>query len=129
MVLVYAGMLKVTVHPAFEVTWKSPMLMVVLPLKLCSPRLLISPEPAETFPLISTVAPLLAATTSNAFSQAGIVISIGDLLLSATLPNVYSGLPNFFVTVSAPMEYVMYTPSSLASMPLIAPLSFKAPKF
>lgn len=96
MVLVYAGMLKVTVHPAFEVTWKSPMLMVVLPLKLCSPRLLISPEPAETFPLISTVAPLLAATTSNAFSQAGIVISIGDLLLSAACPNVYSGLPNFF---------------------------------
>ena len=39
-----------------------------------------------------------------------------------------SPLPNFFVTVSAPVEYVIYTPSSLASMPLIAPLSLRACK-
>nr|DAV31270.1 MAG TPA: hypothetical protein [Caudoviricetes sp.] len=41
-----------------------------------------------------------------------------------------SSLPNFFVTASAPFEgtYVMYTPSSLASIPLIAPLLFNAPK-
>ena len=37
----------------------------------------------------------------------------------------YMTSPNFFVTGSAPVEgiYVIYTPSSLASMPVIAPLS------